>query len=255
MTASAYLWPIVDQIGYVHAAEAGSKVPAFGRGIRLDRIQVRRSQYSVAAGRRIVTVNGTEARNNIISNGDIMENASRRNAVAPGGIAVVQIIVIGVRRASVFGLRQLVINRIGVTLRFSRLLIDQGLDTGKLRSRKGSTARAIKQGVCVVCVIARDSTLGGVRHAEQNQMLPEPVRGKQGNVWQITLAIVRNTYDPRLPRRLGVYEAGSAAAAGDVKKVRAGGAVTECHAAFVPVKAEQYAAAAGIIPWTTPFEF
>ena len=166
---SAYLRPIVHQVSYVHTAEAGSEVPAFSRGIRFDRIQIRRRQYSVPARRRIVTVNGTAARNNIISNSDIMENAARRHAVSSRRIAVVQIILIGVGRASVFSLRQLVKDRIGVTLRASRLLIDQGLDTGKLGSRKGSTTSAvISRCLCRSC--NRKELRPGPRSDMQNRI-------------------------------------------------------------------------------------
>src|ERR1700689_3529042 len=84
--------------------------------------------------------------------------------------------------------RQTVIIRSRIALRPTCFLVDERLNAGKLGRGERGPACAVEEYVDGL-QIAGSSSLAGVRHAQNDGMAPEAVRGKQRNIREIALAI------------------------------------------------------------------
>jgi hypothetical protein len=85
----------------------------------------------------LITVHRVRAIHIVVAEGGVIKDAIRRDHVALGGVAG------GKTIGAIFPYGQLVINVVGIALRFSgHLLVDQGLNAGNDRRRKRSAAVA-----------------------------------------------------------------------------------------------------------------
>src|ERR1700679_2413524 len=81
------LRPVIYKVSDVDTAEPGSKVPTGGSRIRFDLVHIGSGKDPVPGRRWIVTVISAKARNHVISNSYVVEDAGRRHLVPSGGIA------------------------------------------------------------------------------------------------------------------------------------------------------------------------
>jgi len=159
-TATGGLWPGIHQVGDVNGAQAGGEVPAGFCRVRLKQFLIRPGKYSILVQSGTVTVIGAIARHGDISGGHVVENTGRRYTPLPRfELQAFNWLVFGSAALPYSSLARSYRIGSGFPCGAPRFLINEGLNAGELRRRKGSAPGAIEKGVYSVGVIARIASL------------------------------------------------------------------------------------------------